>query len=77
MLTEEITNQRQYRSARAAADQLEMLLARQDRETENLPTQLRQAMHGATQSRLDELRQRITWYEALQLAGQYEVRNRD
>ncbi len=26
-------------------------------------------MHGATQSRLDELRQRIAWYEALQRLG--------
>jgi len=69
MLSEEITNQRQYRSARTAADQLEVLLARQDRETTKLPTQLRQAMHGATQSRLDELRQRIAWYIALQRSG--------
>jgi len=69
MLTEEITNQRQYHSARTAAEQLEVLLARQDRETAKLPTQLRQAMHGATESRLDELRQRIAWYEALQRSG--------
>ena len=69
MLTKEITNQREYRSARAEADRLEAQLAKQDRETDNAPPQLRQAMHGATQTRLDELRQRIAWYEALQRSG--------
>lgn len=69
MLTKEITNQREYRSARAEADRLEAQMAKQDREPDNAPPQLRQAMHGATQSRLDELRHRIAWYEALQRSG--------
>lgn len=69
MLTKDITNEREYRIARAEAGRLEALLAQQDRETEGLDPRLKQAVHGATASRLDELRARIAWYENLKRAG--------
>ncbi len=69
MLTKEITNEREYRIARAEAERLEEFLAKQDQETENLDPRLRQALHGATESRLDELRARIGWYENLKRSG--------
>ncbi len=61
MLTKEIANEREYRIARAEAQRPAEFLAKQDRETENLDPRLSQALHGATEGRLGELRGRIAW----------------
>jgi len=69
MLTVEITTERAYRIASAEAERLAVLLAQQDRETAQLPLQLRQALHGATATRLEELRERLASYEQLRRSG--------
>lgn len=69
MLTAEITTERAYRIASAEAERLAELLAQQDRETAQLPLKLRQAMHGATATRLQELQQRLASYEQLRRSG--------
>ncbi len=69
MLTVEITTERAYRIASAEAERLAVLLAQQDRETAHLPLKLRQAMHGATATRLQELQERIASYELLRRSG--------
>ncbi len=69
MLTVEITTERAYRIASAEAERLAELLAQQDRETAHLPLKLRQAMHGATATRIQELQERLASYEQLRRSG--------
>lgn len=69
MLTVEITTERDYRIASAEAERLAVLLAQQDRETAHLPLQIRQALHGATATRLQEIQERLASYDQLRRSG--------
>ncbi len=69
MLTAPITNDKEYRSVRAEADRLAIEIAKQNEQIQNLDPRLRLAMQGASSGRLQELRERLAWYETLQRSG--------
>lgn len=59
-----ITNEREYRITKAEAKRFEEALAAED--NSNLPPELKQVMQDGLESQLQELREEMAHYEALQ-----------
>lgn len=60
-----ITNERQYRIAKAEAERFEEALAQGDESIMDLDPRLRRAMREGLESQLEELREQLAEYEAL------------